>query len=913
MPAGFGEDDNVITRGGDRFGQLIYTSYDDGSGSGGGWQVKDRSGHFVGAEIEALTSRIATRFDVDPPLPQYPTPTDIEGRPARLSYATTAPGVGAYWHTVDAGADGSGRPGNVFAHILLADDIAARPAMRPIELWGSPGWLRPYGPHDVLKAGLAGVDPPGPGGVITVDSTVAFLLDAAVYRLGVHQVLLDAVYDAMTGGRPVVLHTDCSDAPRWIGAVSYFMSPGAARRFTWSTHDKPDLAAVDARRGVHLICVPRESAVPPSADWVLIEADDDPQLGALGVVAHGSEDTSLAVTVSPWSVLAQAALVDAQTATEVIAHQDAIAREVGDVGLSPVWPLAVAARMVALGDVGAESTQAIVDDHPIHLETSVRLLRLVEGIYSTSAPDTPQEALDRLTRIRFAGGGRLRAAERLVRCVLHQPGSETVIAVRLDEVPRLRAVDIETVDDMLESWLSEMRHPSSTARAMPPEVQLRHVLHVSELLVRLVRPGPEFDDVTRALAEIIGTRGINFLADRSRAQAFVDDVQEITGDTVAAVLLPVVNDEIRTPDGLDTVAWEWIVGDPRGIDVNELTDATDGGALSRTLVSLYIAAMLDDSANADIPPSRRSELALAGIRFLIDGHAPAGGGDAAEIARLTRHVTVTVDHLDELITRFGDAMAPSVALRHVLFSTPSPTLDRILDFVSHQQVPAPESDVDSALTVAAARVRIASGWADFDPTWMLALLDSEVRCLLTELEPETYAHLDEGLCILLGALVVAAHSRSLPWTTGDTVAVAHLERRLESARSRLLPRLDQLTERGVIDVAWVAGESMRSRLGPDFPPVAPFAVSAAETGGSWMDTVIDARIHANDYRGPTNPEGLRDALWTSIAKQPASTAETFFLEYRPVAKEWLRERGLGGRETQRARFSLTHREDNNLW
>lgn len=906
------DDDQATTRDGDRFGQLIYTSYDDGSGSGGGWQVKDRSGHFVDSEIEALTSRIATRFDVDPPLPQYPTLADIEGRPARLSYATIAPGVGAYWHTVDAGTDGSGRPGNVFAHVLLADDITARPGMRPIELWASPGWLRPYGPHAVLEAGLADVEPPGPGGVVTVDSTVAFLLDPGVYRLGVHQVLLDAVYDAMADGRPVVFHTDPSDAPRWIGAVSFFMSPGTARRFTWSTHDKPDLAAVDARRGVHLICVPRDCTVPPSADWVVIDADDDPQLGALGVVAHGSEDTSLAVTVSPWSLLAQAALVDAQTATEVIAHQDSIAREVGDVGLSPVWPLAVAARMVQLGDVGVESSQAIVDDHPTHLETSVRLLRLVDGIYSTNAPDTPQEALDRLTRIRFPGGGRLRAAERLVRCVLHEPRSETGMPVRLNEVPRLRAVDIGRVDDMLDSWLSGMRRSASTARATPAEVQVRHLLHVSDLLVRLVRPGPELDDVTRALAETVGICGIDFLADRSRAQMFVDGVQEITGDTVAAVVIPVINDAIRTPDGLDTVAWEWILGDPRDIDVNVVTDATGSGVLSRRLMPLYIAAMLDDPANADIRPSRRSELALAGIRVLMDGHTSSeADGAAAEIAHLARHVTVTVDHLDELITRFGDAVAPSVALRHVLFSPPSATLDRILDFVSHRPVAAPESDVDSALTVAGARVRIASEWADFDPSWMLALLDSEVKCLLTELEPETYAHLDEGLCILLGALVVAAHSRSLPWTTGDTVAVAHLERRLESARSRLLPRLDQLTELGVIDVAWVAGESMRSRLGPDFAPVAPFALSAADGGGSWMDTVIDARLHANDYRGPTNPEGLRDALWTSIAAQSASTAEKFFLEYRPVAKEWLRERDLGGRETQRPRFSLTHREDNN--
>ena len=66
-----------------RYGQLLYTSFDDGSGVGGGWQVKSESGALSGEERQQLTARVATGFDVGPGLPQFPTPDQIAARPAR--------------------------------------------------------------------------------------------------------------------------------------------------------------------------------------------------------------------------------------------------------------------------------------------------------------------------------------------------------------------------------------------------------------------------------------------------------------------------------------------------------------------------------------------------------------------------------------------------------------------------------------------------------------------------------------------------------------------------------------------------------------------------------------------------------------------------------------------------------------
>jgi hypothetical protein len=99
-------------------------------------------------------------------------------------------------------------------------------------------------------------------------------------------------------------------------------------------------------------------------------------------------------------------------------------------------------------------------------------------------------------------------------------------------------------------------------------------------------------------------------------------------------------------------------------------------------------------------------------------------------------------------------------------------------------------------------------------------------------------------------------------------------------------------------------------MGSDFAPTALFGRPDESAGGSWMDSVIASRLESSDYRGPTSVEGLRDALWTSVKDLTAPAAERFFLEYRSAGKEWLRERGMLVRDTQRSRFSLTHREDN---
>src|ERR1700736_5328437 len=191
-----------------RYAQLIDTSFDDGSGSGGGWQVKAEVGDLSGAERQELTSRVVTRFDVAEPLPPYPTPDEINARPARLVYAPIAADAAGYWHTVDAGKDATGRPGNVSAPVLLGRHIEAPSVLRPIQLWGSPQWLRPYGAADVAAAGLTSDAIPQPSAEVTAASVITFLSGATVDRQSVFRVLLDALHAALAGGPGVMLLPD---------------------------------------------------------------------------------------------------------------------------------------------------------------------------------------------------------------------------------------------------------------------------------------------------------------------------------------------------------------------------------------------------------------------------------------------------------------------------------------------------------------------------------------------------------------------------------------------------------------------------------------------------------------------------------------------------------------------------------
>ncbi len=355
-----------------RFAQLTYSSFDRGDGSAGGWQVKDTRGGITLAEQRFLVSGIATALDDGRRIAAIPTAPELEALPRRLVYAPGPDGTAAYWHTAVAGPDSSGRPGNVFAHVLLdREPSLPTPPLRPSDLVFSPRWLRPFGSQSVLATSLDAVPPPPwPDVVLGRPEVVAFLVEEATWRPGVLAALLDAVHAAMAvpAGPPVVLAVaEPARGSYWIAAVSHLMSPGTSRRLFWSSLERAaGLARLRDKRIALAVLPASELDAVESVDGlvVIVDGEESVELGDLHGLPHRTRPHDCPIRVTPWSVVAALAVQEPGLAERVLEQKDRIAAEAGDRNLPCGWPLAVAVLEHAdeLGDAQREANQLITTE-----------------------------------------------------------------------------------------------------------------------------------------------------------------------------------------------------------------------------------------------------------------------------------------------------------------------------------------------------------------------------------------------------------------------------------------------------------------------------------------------------------------------------------------------------------------------
>ncbi|MGV0784070.1 GAP1-N2 domain-containing protein [Mycolicibacterium sp. XJ775] len=382
-----------------RYGQLAYTSFDK-VGSAGGWQVKESTGALTADETQQLIAGVRTVFQPVEPLPAYPTPEQLESGPRRLAYRPLDSGAVGYWHSIPAGSDSTGRPGNVFAHVLL--DRHPDAARRPIEWWRSAQWLRPYGPAAVSRAVLP-PRAPEPGAVVTKDSVIAFALDPATWRLTTLFGLLDAVVAALAGGPAVVFGAESPEsAAQWIGLVSFLMSSGTAADLSFSTFDRADQLALALQSGQHLTAVPIGDlgAVPPGV--VGIGETELISLGELGGEPHRTA-AGQTIEVTPWSAMAQVVLLDPASARTLLDDIDRFAAEVSDAGLHPAWPMAMAVTANAeFADAIDEAHDVITTYSPPGVPAGSAAARTIAGVLGEVVGTTTAEAWQAVQNL--AGG-----------------------------------------------------------------------------------------------------------------------------------------------------------------------------------------------------------------------------------------------------------------------------------------------------------------------------------------------------------------------------------------------------------------------------------------------------------------------------------------------------------------------------
>ncbi|MDJ0412836.1 hypothetical protein [Rhodococcus opacus] len=861
------------TPGPPRFGQLTYTSFDaPGRGrAGGGWQVKDVSDGVSAAEQEFMRAGVATRFDSVQALPQFPTPADIAARPRRLVYAPTETG-GCYWHTAPAGADASGRPGNVFAHVVV--DRGSDAAVRPIERWGSPDWLAPYGADAVAAAELPD-SAPAPGGIIDRAAILDFLLDPGTWRVGVLGVLLDAVDQAMHGGPGVVLGcADSENAARWIGAVSHFMSPGAAQKFGWSTADRSSTVVDTLSRGVHLACVPQGDAVDGIAGCVVLGETDTPDVGEWGGEPHRTATGQL-VPVTAWSVLAQTVLVDPDSARRALDHQDALAAAVGDRDLAGAWPLAMAVIAdPALHEALPEATAVVLAQSPDALSAFPDELAVVAHVVDEHLPGNMSEAWrvvadwqqnGRPAPVVWDVAGRVLTYRALADREWIRASGPAEFAL-FETWPR--SEDLEREAEKALSTLVQSQGTDSSAAAHDVVKTLDLLLHThlvgdsghnlaAQLLDRVVVPVLCDHQAGPALVTGLGAVG----TDTYRLlQAAVAGHPEFAGRPLGARLAPEV--------------LRWLVDEVRVPTSNELTAAPSRSA--EPLCAIVADAVLSvvKSGTEDHKRAWKGYAPLALWRALHE--ASAGGWAPSDTDALVDAYPWTLAQWCELVSAFPDHVAPRFLLPVLVLEPWGPEVEMLVKHIDANRggtsVSGGTHPVD-ALAVSWALIRAQDQWDNIDDPRLRRALERHGWPVLKDFGDACPAQLPPDLLVRLAVVAVAGFQFFPPHngTYMPTMPAEHIDalaRAVDADSDFAITALVDLVRSGALNEHWVVRSAVLSS------PVAPhiesvlsrddllcrLQIGPAQARRSLLEQVASIVMGDGDYRGPVGSFEVSAAL-----------------------------------------------------
>ena len=670
-----------------RYGQLTYTSFDTAADMGG-WQVKETSADLSPDEVHALTSGVRTVFRPAQPLPAYPTSEQLERGPRRLAYGRLDRRRAGYWHTVPSGSDSTGRPGNVFAHALL-DRAAGDRADRPIQWWRSDGWLCPYGPLAVTAAALPD-QAPSSGNVVTKDSVVRFALDPDAWRLATLFGLLDAVAAAMDGGPPVVLGVESADsAAQWIGLVSFLMSAGSAARLHFSTFDRADQLALARQSGQHLTAVPVEDLEHVPDGVVAISEHATLSLGELDHEPHRTAE-GRAITVTPWSAMAQVVLLEAGWARSVLDDIDHYAAQVADAGLHPAWPLAMSvAHREEFADALTEAYAVIAAHSPRAPSDSVtarivaEVMRNALGISTADAWKAVQDTVD-------GPAADLADVTYLCRAVADE-----------EWLSRPGRIPAREGDSERRSPPRELRESLGPALAAAQADGAHRVARLADLLLR---SGIEDERVSAALrAEVVPK-----LRHSEAAPALLEELRESIGaPTRLALATALLRDGGDSP-AVNGEVLDWLAEGFRAPEPHDLREARPWDPVWTTA-------------------------ALRGVRTVQRGAVDDADRWASlwwlRVSGSERFEEVAGDsvwHPDELLAAVGDSALPgTAAVRTLVGAPPSAALDRLAQTVLRA------NNDDVAVACAAVRIFDPRGWIEqgyaashqcaYAPLWERAL------------------------------------------------------------------------------------------------------------------------------------------------------------------------------------------------
>ncbi|WP_047871140.1 GTPase-associated protein 1-related protein [Nocardiopsis sp. RV163] len=215
------------------FAQLYYTSCEHGLSGYAGYQFNAAT-----PGVDPRVLREVERFTVyEPPRSRE----RVDEHPVNLCYSPDVGGVPVVSRVVSSGDDPSGRPGNYFAHSLVAPGPEESGPL-PAELWGADFWAEePVGDPGLSELAELTAPEVGPGPLDRrrTDAWVRSRPEELVARL------LLAADDAVDGSRPLVLVADSASVAHWVAALSHLLPPRRARLLSFATYcGDPDEALV---------------------------------------------------------------------------------------------------------------------------------------------------------------------------------------------------------------------------------------------------------------------------------------------------------------------------------------------------------------------------------------------------------------------------------------------------------------------------------------------------------------------------------------------------------------------------------------------------------------------------------------------------------------------------------------------
>ena len=539
------------------------------------------SGGITAEEQQPLAERAVG--PVTGKLRRFLTPEEVDLLPRRLVYGPAPGGAAAYWHSVPAGIDSSGRPGNVFSHILLDRTPAAPiPPLRPSDLLRSPMWLRPFGEEEVLAASLADVpEPPWPDDDHDRDAVLDFLGEHAVLNPGALSGLLDAVLAAMQQGPMVVLGVeDVASAETWVAAVCHLMSPVTSRQLYFSTTERAAGVVAARAAGLHLVVVPCDDleGIEPDESLVLISDEalgvqfveyDEHDEEQAHVTRHGSR-----VPVTPWSTIAAAVVRERALTEDLLALQDAVAAEAGDEGLPCGWPLAMAVVLRALvqrDETGAldyvvPAAAALVSQErpPAGVRPGTRLHKADRLVRERSLGVSTAEAWAGVGTPRRRGEDRTFATNIYLERALRDP--EWLLRPEGVPVPPIAVRDLDA--EVVREARAALERLAETAADGDPDGRMVGAVHALRLLDLTTRTGLVDAHGDGPLVDtVLDRHAAPLLLDPATAAPLIDRVGALTEATQDRVVRPWF--DARLPDlpgrpgfRLPTLLLHWLFPEP---------------------------------------------------------------------------------------------------------------------------------------------------------------------------------------------------------------------------------------------------------------------------------------------------------------------------------------------------------------